>query len=237
MLRSPFSAWGDIWNIFNFSTYTLLQWTFGKYLLVELCVSFCRSFPRSGIFEKWHPCRCKMLLLYCLLHPVSILLFIPMESICVISQLASHSPSCVPPLTWNTSEVACFLHAHPIKSSLWITCLYPSLFPAKLFPQWCAGVCVGSGCWFIAFFSSVVSISVHGPINLSFSFPASIVWGLLLCFPSLASILVGLSKHMLVVVMVDLLQNHQIDFPSQQPSRIVHSQLLSPPLKSLCCWQ
>lgn len=113
MLRSPFSAWGDIWNIFNFSTYTLLQWTFGKYLLVDLCVSFCRSFPRSGIFEKWHPCRCKMLLLYCLLHPVSILLFIPMESMChqsVGQPFTQLRPSSDLEYQWGGMFFACSSH-------------------------------------------------------------------------------------------------------------------------------
>lgn len=73
------------------------------------CVSSCRSSPRRGLFEKWHPCRsvrCWHCTPLCTLAGILFLFLI--ESLCVISQLASQLSTCIPPLTWNTSEIGVF---------------------------------------------------------------------------------------------------------------------------------
>lgn len=192
---------------------------------VDLCVSSSRSFPRSGLFEKWHPyssVRCCQCTVSCIL--VSVLLFIPIENICTIGQLGSQSSARFPPLIWNASEVGIFSSCLSHLCELPVCTPYP--FPAKVFPQWCADVCVGSECWPTASFSSVTSIrSVFMGQLILFSFPVSFEWRLVLwqplSLPSLASVLVDLSKHLVLAVMVKGLSaeppaepSHWLPFPA-----------------------
>lgn len=126
----------------------LLQWTLGKYLLWTYVWVPPGIFPEVGSLRKgthttlWDAPS--------ILFLVSILLFIPIENICIIRPSTRF-----PTLIWNTSKVGVFSAglSHLCESP--VCTLYP--FPAKLFPQWCADVCVSSRCWPIVSFPSVAS--------------------------------------------------------------------------------